>query len=194
MNKQNYLKYRSIRVLLSVIACFTVLVLFQIVVSQAHAESKSLPPKDDSKSPRQILNVPAEGKYRAVYNINTNTESAGINKGLYYARGLIEAFGKQGVKPEQLDIHLVLHGAAAKSLLIDETYQMASADPFAINNNANTVEELLGFGISVEICNSAMKSSGWTEKDILPDVLIVHDGYTRIIKLQNDGYAYIGGF
>jgi intracellular sulfur oxidation DsrE/DsrF family protein len=25
-------------------------------------------------------------------------------------------------------------------------------------------------------------------------VVIVHDGYTRLIKLQNDGYAYIGGF
>jgi len=25
-------------------------------------------------------------------------------------------------------------------------------------------------------------------------VTIVHDGYTRLIKLQNDGYAYIGGY
>jgi len=29
---------------------------------------------------------------------------------------------------------------------------------------------------------------------VLPGVTIVHDGYTRLIKLQSDGYAYIGGF
>lgn len=39
-----------------------------------------------------------------------------------------------------------------------------------------------------------MESMGWTAGDVLPGVTIVHDGYIRIIKLQNDGYAYIGGF
>ena len=143
---------------------------------------------------RELIKVPADGKYRVVYDIRSNEVSAGINHGLYYIRGLLEAFRKQGVKPEQLDIHLVLHSSAAKSLLIDDTFQMASDDPFAVNPNAEIVADLISKGVSVEICNSAMKSKGWKEEDILPDVMIVHDGYTRLIKLQNDGYAYIGGF
>ncbi|WP_162264480.1 DsrE family protein [Thiobacillus denitrificans] len=121
-------------------------------------------------------------------------DGAGISKGLFYARGLIEAYGKQGVKPVQLDLHLVLHGEAAQFLLIDNTYQKAVGDPFAVNLNAKITQDLLNLGVHVEICHSVMKAKGWTPDDVLPGVTLVHDGYTRLIKLQNDGYAYIGGF
>ena len=144
--------------------------------------------------PRPILKVEADSRYKAVYDIHTGELAAGVSKGLFYARGLIEAFGKQGVKPGQLDIHLVLHGEAAQYLLIDEIYQKAVDDPFAVNLNAKITQDLLNLGVSVEICHSVMKAKGWKPEDVLPGVLIVHDGYTRLIKLQNDGYAYIGGF
>jgi len=88
----------------------------------------------------------------------------------------------------------VLHGGAAYMLLKDEIYQTAINDPFAVDPNAKIVQDLLNLGVSVEICYSAMKSMGWHSDDVLPGVTIVHDGYTRLIKLQNDGYANIGGF
>ncbi len=143
---------------------------------------------------RPLIKVPADGKFRVVYDMRSDQVAAGVSRGLYYVRGLFEAYRKQGVKPEQLDIHVVMHGKSAKALLIDETYQTAVDDPFAINPNAKIVGDLIDLGVSVEICHSAMKSKGWLPEDVLPDVAIVHDGYTRLIKLQNDGYAYIGGF
>lgn len=143
---------------------------------------------------RRVIQVESDGVYRAVYDIHSDTLSAGVSRGLYYARGLIEAFGKQGVSPKQLDIHLILHGEAAKFLLIDSTYQRATNNDFAVNTNAGIVQALLDLGVNVEICRSTMNSAGWTADDVLPGVSIVHDGYTRLIKLQNDGYAYIGGF
>ena len=88
----------------------------------------------------------------------------------------------------------MLHGEAAQFLLIDEAYQKAVNDPFAVNLNAKITQDLINLGVSVEICHSVMKSKGWKPEDVLPGVVIVHDGYTRLIKLQNDGYAYIGGF
>lgn len=144
--------------------------------------------------PRPMIKVEPRARYKAVYDIHSSEIAAGVSKGLFYARGLIEAFGKQGVKPDQLDIHLVLHGEAAQFLLIDETYREVSGDPFAVNLNAKITQDLLNLGVSVEICHSVMKSKGWRPADVLPNVTIVHDGYTRLIKLQNDGYAYIGGF
>lgn len=143
---------------------------------------------------RPLIKVNPAGHYKAVYDIHGGETAAGVSKGLYYARGLLEAFGKQGVKPSQLDIHLVLHGEAAKFLLIDSTYRDAVDDAFAVNANDRIVQELLDLGVHVEICNSVMKSKGWVASDVLPGVSIVHDGYTRLIKLENDGYAYIGGF
>ena len=143
---------------------------------------------------RPIVKVDSRAHYKAVYDIHSAGTAAGISKGLFYARGLIEAYGKQGVKPAQLDLHLVLHGEAAQFLLIDDTYQKAVGDPFAVNLNAKITQDLLNLGVHVEICHSVMKAKGWTPDDVLPGVTIVHDGYTRLIKLQNDGYAYIGGF
>ena len=143
---------------------------------------------------RPLLKVEPDRSYKVVYDIHSDEIDAGISKGLYYARGLIEAFGKQGVKPERLDIHLVLHGDAAKFLLVDETYQRAVKDPFAVNLNAKITQDLIDLGVSVEICHSVMRAKGWKPHDVLPGVAIVHDGYTRLIKLQSDGYAYIGGF
>jgi intracellular sulfur oxidation DsrE/DsrF family protein len=141
-----------------------------------------------------MVMVDAHGVYKVVYDIHSDELAAGISRGLYYARGLLEAFRKQGVKPGQVDAHLVLHGDAARMLLKDEPYQIAVNDPFAVNPNAKIVQDLLDLGVSVEICHSAMKSKGWKFEDVLPGVAIVHDGYTRLIKLQNDGYAHIGGF
>jgi intracellular sulfur oxidation DsrE/DsrF family protein len=143
---------------------------------------------------RPIVMVEKNARYRVVYDIHSDKLTAGISQGLYYARGLFEAFRKQGVKTAQVDAHLVLHGDAAVMLLKDETYQTAINDPFAANPNAKIVQDLLDLGVSVEICHSAMRSKGWKAQDVLPGVTIVHDGYTRLIKLQNDGYAYIGGF
>lgn len=143
---------------------------------------------------RPMLKVNSRAHYKVVYDIHSNETAAGISRGLYFARGLIEAYDKQGVKPAQLDIHLVLHGEAAQFLLVDDAYQAAVADPFAVNLNAKITQDLLGLGVHVEICHSVMKAKGWTAQDVLPGVTIVHDGYTRLVKLQNDGHAYIGGF
>jgi len=137
---------------------------------------------------RPLVMVEKKARYRVVYDIHSDELAAGIS------RGLFEAFRKQGVQPTQVKAHLVLHGDAAVMLLKDETYQTAINDPFAVNPNAKIVQDLLDLGVSVEICHSAMKSKGWKPHDVLPGVTIVHDGYTRLIKLQNDGYAYIGGY
>jgi intracellular sulfur oxidation DsrE/DsrF family protein len=147
-----------------------------------------------SLSNRTMVKVAPSARPKVVYDIHSAEVAAGISKGLYYARGLIEAYGKQGVKSRQLDIHLVLHGDAAQYLLVDDTYRDVVNDPFAVNLNAKITQDLLNLGVSVEICHSVMKAKGWTADDVLPGVTIVHDGYTRLIKLQNDGYAYIGGF
>ncbi len=155
---------------------------------------QAAPPPQPLPLERPMLKVDSNGRYRVVYDIHSDEMMAGVSKGLYFARGLIEAFRKQGVAPSQLDIHLVLHGDAARYLLVDDTYRTLVEDPFAVNQSANITQALLDLGASVEICHSVMNTMGWTASDVLPGVTIVHDGYTRLVKLQNDGYAYIGGF
>ncbi|MCL5059837.1 MAG: hypothetical protein M1449_04580 [Candidatus Thermoplasmatota archaeon] len=46
---------------------------------------------------RAMVKVDPHARYKVVYDIHSAEIAAGVSKGLYYARGLIEAYGKQGV-------------------------------------------------------------------------------------------------
>ncbi|MHB9117296.1 MAG: DsrE family protein [Burkholderiales bacterium] len=138
-----------------------------------------------------ITGIEKRQDIRVVYDVKDDTQEAGIGKALYYVRGLLESYHSLGVAPDQLHISVVMHGPTAYWLLNDASYREFKHDPFAVNPNDQVVEELLAHGVSVEICHLTMKGKGWTADDILPGVTMVHDAYTRLIDLQQRGYAYI---
>ena len=138
-----------------------------------------------------IVGIDKRKDIRVAYEVKDDDWEAGVGKALYYVRGLLEAYKSMGVSATQLHISVVVHGPAKYWLLNDSAYQNRSDDPFDYNSNETVVRELTEHGVSVEICNSSMNAKGWTGKDLLPGVTIVHDAYTRLIDLQHRGYAYI---
>ncbi|MGV6815823.1 MAG: DsrE family protein [Thiotrichales bacterium] len=140
---------------------------------------------------RPIITIDNKKDIKIVYDAKTNEWAAGIGKALFYVRGLYEAYRKQGVEPEDLTVSVVLHGPTVYWLLTDEAFQAYTHNPFGINPNHHVVESLVELGVSIEACNSTMKSMGWFGEDLLPGVNIVHDGYTRMVDLQMKGYTYI---
>jgi len=141
--------------------------------------------------PPPMITVSKHKNIRIVYDVSHNVMDAGIGKGLYYARGLLESYKDLGIPEEELHISVVVHGAAAYWLLNQDAYELKVGDIFAFNPNEHVVADLIAHGVSVEICYVTMKSKGWAADDILPNVKLVHDGYTRIIDLQQQGYSYI---
>ena len=140
---------------------------------------------------RPIMQIKNKEGIKAVYDARKDEWQAGIGKSLYYVRGLIESYKKQGVEPSKLDIHIVLHGPTAYWALKDEAFQTTQSDPFAVNTNAKIIHDLNALGVKVEVCNVTLRGYGWTHDMLLPDVKIVFDAYTRMIELQQEGYAYI---
>ena len=141
--------------------------------------------------PEKVIGVEKHKNIRVVYDDKDDVWDAGIGKGLYYLRGLLESYKLLKIDPKQLKISIVLHGDTAYWLLKDEAYQNYKNDPFAYNPNAKVVEELLEHGVSVEICRGAMRAHDFQPESLLPGVVMVHDAYTRLIDLQQRGYAYI---
>ena len=138
-----------------------------------------------------IIGVQKRTDIMVVYDDKDDVWEAGIGQGLYYLRGLLESYKSLGIPQDQLHISIVLHGPTAYWLLNDHAYQRDKNDPFAYNPNSQVVAELIQHGVSVEICNVTMRAKGFTPEDLLPGVVIVHDAYTRLIDLQQRGYAYI---
>lgn len=130
---------------------------------------------------------------KVVYGIKKDEWAAGVGKALYYARGLYESYQAMGVSPKNVDMHLVLHGETGYWLLKDAAYRKAKKT-LTGNPNKHVIRGLLKLGAHVEACYETLKAHGWKKDDLLPGVTIVHDAYSRIIDLQQRGYAYIPFF
>lgn len=139
----------------------------------------------------KLVTITKKQNIRVVYEAKDDVQDAGIGKALYYVRGLLESYKALGVPQKELKISIVLHGSAAYWVLNESTYQQFKNDDFAFNPNEHVIQELLKHGVSVEVCQVSLRSKGWTGQDILPGVTVVRDAYTRIIDLQQQGYAYI---
>lgn len=109
-------------------------------------------------STSEILTLQHKKEIKVVYDINQNDMTAGIGKGLYYVRGLIEAYKTQKIPLKQVHISIVLYGAAGYWLLNDESYQTFTANPFDENPNKKVISELLEYGVSVELCHVTMQA------------------------------------
>jgi uncharacterized protein len=165
----------------------------QIIILTTLMSVGSLPAMANEPASEEfgLIGIEKREHIRVVYDVRDDVWSAGIGKALYYVRGLVEAYRSQGVPPEKLHVSVVIAGKAAYWLLDDAAYQEYKNDEFTYNPNRQVVEELIGLGVSVELCNATRKGRGWQVEELLPGVKRVHDGYTRLIDLQQKGYAYI---
>ena len=165
-----------------------------ILASTSALAASPTPPSEPAPfklTPDKIIGVSKKDHIRAVYDVKDDVQEAGIGKALYYVRGLLEAYKSLGVPEKQLKISIVLHGPTVYWALNEEAYRQYKNDPFAFNPNIQVLRELQEHGVSVEICNATLKGKGWIASDLLPGMVIVHDAYTRLIDLQQQGYSYI---
>ena len=139
----------------------------------------------------KIVTITQKHNIRVVYDAKDDVWDAGIGKALYYVRGLVQSYDALGVPQKERKISIVQHGPTAYWVLNEATYRQFKNDEFAFNPNEQVVQELLHHGVSVEVCNVTLRAKGWRGQDILPGVTVVRDAYTRIIDLQQQGYAYI---
>ncbi len=142
-------------------------------------------------SETKIVTITKKKNVRVVYDVKDDVWDAGIGKALYYARGLVQSYDALGVPQKERKISIVLHGPTAYWVLNEATYRQFKNDEFAFNPNEHVIQELLKLGVSVEVCNVSLRGKGWTGQDLLPGVTVVRDAYTRLIDLQQQGYAYI---
>lgn len=127
---------------------------------------------------------------KAVYEITKDEWEQGVGSGLYNIKAVIGLYKKMGIDPDQLDLHGVVHGDAGYFLLTDDAYNKEKKNGRG-NPNTGIIRELTEAGISLDLCSQTMKHNGWRAKDILPEVTIVVDAYSRIVDLQELDFSYI---
>ena len=137
----------------------------------------------------EVIPIQVRENLRIVYQVTDDTLHEGVNKGLFYARKLINTYQKHGIAPEQVHLHLVYHGTGIAAVVKDEARKRLGAE--AANPNADILAELVKRGVQVELCENTMQQKGVKPSELMPGVKLVVGAFPRLIDLQLQGFAYI---
>lgn len=137
----------------------------------------------------EVIPIQVRENLRIVYQVTDDAQHEGVNKGLFYARKLINTYQKQGIAADQMHLHLVYHGTGIAAVVNDDARKRLGLE--AANPNGEILAELLKRGVQVELCENTMQQKGVNPSELLPGVRLVVGAFPRLIDLQLQGFAYI---
>lgn len=137
----------------------------------------------------EVIPIQVRENLRIVYQVTDDVAHDGVNKGLFYARKLINTYEKQGIAADQVHLHLVYHGTGIAAVVNDAARKRLGTD--AANPNGEILAELIKRGVQVELCENTMQQKGVKPTELMPGVKLVVGAFPRLIDLQLQGFAYI---
>lgn len=137
----------------------------------------------------EVIPIQVRENLRIVYQVTDDVMHEEVNKGLFYARKLINTYEKHGIAADQIHLHLVYHGTGIAAVVNDEARQRLGAK--TANPNSEVLAELIRRGVQVELCENTMQQKGVKPSELMPGVKLVVGAFPRLIDLQLQGYAYI---
>ncbi|SKA76981.1 Intracellular sulfur oxidation protein, DsrE/DsrF family [Prosthecobacter debontii] len=142
----------------------------------------------DAETP--VIPLQVRENLKIVYQVTEDLSYEGVNKGLFYARKLINTYDKQGISPNQVDLHLVFHGTGLNAVVQAGARERLKAEK-AENPNGEILAELIRRGVQIELCENTMQQKGVKPTELMPGVKLVVGAFPRLVDLQLQGYAYI---
>lgn len=137
----------------------------------------------------EVIPIQVRENLRIVYQVTDDVAHDGVNKGLFYARKLINTYEKQGIAADQVHLHLVYHGTGIAAVVNDAARKRLGMD--APNPNGDILAELIRRGVQIELCENTMQQKGVKPSELMPGVKLVVGAFPRLIDLQLQGFAYI---
>lgn len=95
---------------------------------------------------------------------------------------------RYGVPKDKIRLALVLHGSSTKDALSSTVYQQKFKTD---NPNKDLIKTLYEIGVDVFICGQSMSYSGYSKKDLLPEVKVALSAMTVLTVYQMNNYALI---
>lgn len=137
----------------------------------------------------EVIPIQVRENLRIVYQVTDDVAHEGVNKGLFYARKLINTYEKQGIAADQVHLHLVYHGTGIAAVVNDAARKRLGVE--AANPNGGILAEIIKRGVQVELCENTMQQKGVKPTELMPGVKLVVGAFPRLIDLQLQGFAYI---
>lgn len=126
---------------------------------------------------------------KMVMDATANAAPDAINKGLDRAARLLNLYGAAEVPATGVQVAIVFHGEATKSILSDAAYQQRFGE--SSNPNLPLIRKLQAAGVEVMVCGQALNYKGYPDNEVADGIPVAASALTALINRQADGYAYI---
>ena len=93
-----------------------------------------------------------------------------------------------GLKPEQLQVAITIHGGAWKDVMTNEAYK----EKYGIDNpNLKLINQLTEAGVDIILCGQTAGARGLNKDNVNPQVKFALSAMTAILQYQNNGYRFL---
>jgi len=128
-------------------------------------------------------------RYRAVMDVSDSpTDAAGLNRSIESAARYLNMHVRDGVPLSNLELAVVLHGAAGKDALSDQAY----ATRFDTSNpNTGLIKALSLAGVKIYLCGQTAGYRGYGIEELNPAVTMATSAMTVLSRLQVEGWSLL---
>lgn len=128
-------------------------------------------------------------KYKVIFDVYSDEKkSSQMNALINTVARFMNMHAQNGLKEENMEIVLVLHGEATKNALSDAAFkkEFKSKHP-----NSKLLEALDAKKVKIYVCGQSMKYKGYNAADISEHVSVSLSALTALVKYQSEGYQII---
>lgn len=135
------------------------------------------------------IQLPEGFVYKALFDISaTNDKPDQYNRKIESVARFLNMHARNGVKPENMKLAVVVHGAAVKDILTDEAYAKRHGYK---NPNTDLVHQLAENGVEFYVCGQSATFYGVKKTELSPDVKLALSAMTMAVLLQEGDYQLI---
>lgn len=165
-----------------------------LVCATAGAEEPILGPAIEGYGPTYPIDdrdVPLEedAVYRTVFDAaGYSDDLTALNTRLVSVARFLNMHVRNGTPLERLDVAVVVHGQALKTVFNDDAYKAR----FGVDNpNLELVQKLAAAGVDFYVCGQSMAFGGYAKSELAAPAKLALSAMTTLTRLQNRGYALI---
>lgn len=127
---------------------------------------------------------------KVVFDVTAEPKTASeVNRGLDRAARLLNLYGISGLKASDVQVTVVLHGEATRSVLTDEAW--ATRYETSENPNLPLIQSLRAAGVEVIVCGQALSYKKIRREEVSEAIPVAVAAMTVLLNRQADGYTAI---
>ncbi len=136
------------------------------------------------------LVIPKDMQFKVAFDMSKAAKPNEVNRNLNTLARFINMHEAVGVKAENIQLAMVVHGASVADLANDSFYQSQhSSNKELTNANKALVNQLVKYGVKIYICGQSAAYYGLDKDALLPGVDMALSAMTAHAILAQQGYS-----